>query len=143
MDGFTGIIEGKLEEITAKQKEDLLKQVSKAVEANDIKAIGEIKAKYTGEMSKALEDIMKNVFEIGKKSAASEMAVSVLATPQEIKQSIKVQAQAVVDKVTSELENGLKTAVTQTVQKNGGSVTNTGTSEAVAAASANIDKAIE
>lgn len=56
---------------------------------------------------------------------------------------MKVQAQAIVDKVTAEMENGIKTAVTQTVQKNGGSVTNTGTTEAVAAASANLDKAIE
>lgn len=143
MDGYTKIIENKIEELTGKQKEDLLKQVAKAVEANDIKAVGEIKAKHTGELAKALEDIMKDVFEIGKKSAASEMAVNVLATSQEIKAGMKVQAQAIVDKVTAEMENGIKTAVTQTVQKNGGSVTNTGTTEAVAAASANLDKAIE
>lgn len=143
MDAYTKKVENKIEELTGKQKEDLLKQVAKAVEANDIKAVGEIKAKYTGEMSKALEDIMKDVFEIGKKSAASEMAINVLATTAEIKAGIKVQAQAIVDKVTAEMENGIKVAVTQTVQKNGGSVTNTGTTEAVAAASANLDRALE
>jgi hypothetical protein len=63
MDGFTKTMENKLEDLTAKQKEDLLKQVSKAVESNDIKAIGAIKAKYTGELAKAMEDIMKEVFE--------------------------------------------------------------------------------
>ncbi len=68
-----------------KQREDLLKQVSVAIEKNDIQAIGAIKAKYTGEMAKALEDVMKDVFEIGKKSAAAEMALSPIATSQEIK----------------------------------------------------------
>ena len=94
-------------------------------------------------MAKALEDIMKEVFETGKKSAASEMAVNVLATPNEVRAGIKVQAQSVVDKVTAEMENGMKTAVAQTVAKNAGSVTNTGTTEAVAAASANIEKVLE
>lgn len=143
MDGYTKLIEGKLEEITAKQKEDLLEQVKKAIEGNDIKAIGEIKAKYTGELAREMENIMKDVFEVGKKSAAAEMAVTVAATPQEVRAGIKVQAQAVVDKVIAEMENGIKTAVTQTVQKNAGSVTTTGTTEAVAAAAANLDKAIE
>ena len=85
MDTYTKLVENKIEELTLKQKDDLLKQVAKAVESNDIKAVGVIKAKYTGELSKALEDIMKEVFEIGKKSAASEMAVNVLATTNEIK----------------------------------------------------------
>jgi len=85
MDTYTKLVENKIEELTGKQKDDLLKQVAKAVETNDIKAVGTIKAKYTGELSKALEDIMKEVFEIGKKSAASEMAINVLATTNEIK----------------------------------------------------------
>ena len=143
MDEYTLKAEGAIDEITAKQKADLLKQVSDAVKDNDIKTIGTIKAKHTGEMAKALEEIMKDVFEIGKKAAASEMGVQVIGTSNEVKAAIKVQAQAVVDKVTAEIENGVKTAVTQAVQKNGGSVTATGASEAVAAASANLDKAIE
>ena len=119
MDSYTNLIEGKLEEITAKQKADILEQVKKAVDADDIKAIGNIKAKYTGDLARELENIMKDIFEIGKKAAASEMAVSVLATPQDLKAAIKVQAQSVVDKVTAELENGVKQAVTEVVQKNG------------------------
>lgn len=85
---------------------------------------------------------MKEIFEIGKKSAAAEMAVNVIATSNEVKAGIKVQAQAVVDKVTAEMENGVKVAVAQAVQRNGGSVTTTGTTEAVAAATANLEKAI-
>ena len=54
MDGYTKIIENKIESLTGKQKEDLLKQVAKAVETNDIKAVGEIKTKHTGELAKAL-----------------------------------------------------------------------------------------
>lgn len=61
---------------------------------------------------------MKDVFETGKKSAAGEMSVQVPTTPQEVRTGIKVQAQAVADKVVAEMENGIKTAVTQTVQKN-------------------------
>lgn len=100
MDSYTNLLEGKIEELTAKQKEDLLKQVAAAVEADDIKAIGAIKAKYTGDLARELENVMKDIFEIGKKSAAGEMAVSVIATPQELKAAIKVQAQSIVDKVT-------------------------------------------
>lgn len=142
MDQFQRIVEERMDEITAKQKADLLEQVSKAVKDNDIKAIGTIKAKHTGEMQKALEEIMKDVFEAGKKTAAAEMGVQVIATTGEVKAGIKVQSQAVVDKITAEMENGVKTAVTQAVQKNGGSVTNTTGSEAIAAASSNLDKAI-
>jgi recombination DNA repair RAD52 pathway protein len=47
LDTFENILDEKLTEITNEMKTDLLKQVKKAVEENDIKAVGAISAKYT------------------------------------------------------------------------------------------------
>ncbi len=85
MDTFDQILSEKVEEITAKQKEDLLNQVKKAVENNDIRAVGTIKAKYTNELSQALTDAQKELFEIGKKTASTEMNVKVPPTKAEVR----------------------------------------------------------
>lgn len=85
LETFSNILAEKIDEITARQKADLLSQVKKAVEANDIEAVGAIAAKYSNDISQAITDVQKELFEIGKKSAAVEMAVSVPATKKEVK----------------------------------------------------------
>lgn len=64
MESFSKILEEQLNTITEKQKADILAQVKKAVENNDINAISEISAKYAGELSQALTNIQKELFEI-------------------------------------------------------------------------------
>lgn len=54
-------------------KKDILTQVDDAVAANDVAKIGMIKARFTDDFAQALTNIQKEMFEVGKKSAAAEM----------------------------------------------------------------------
>ena len=91
LDTFEAILQAKVEEITTKQKNDLLKQVDKAVKNNDIKGIGLISVKYKGELSQAITEVQKEMFEIGKKTASTEMVVPVPPTKVEVKGAMRVQ----------------------------------------------------
>lgn len=142
METFEQTLKDKIDEVTAKQKADLLAQIKKAVDANDIAAIGEIKAKYTGDLSQALTDVQKEMFEIGKKSAAVEMNVQVPPTKAEVRGAMRVQNDALIDSMVTDMETTAKTAVTQIANKKGGSITNTNAAEAIAAASEAIDKVV-
>jgi SPP1 gp7 family putative phage head morphogenesis protein len=143
LDTFESILKEKLEEITARQREDLLKQIKTAVESNDIQAVGQIKAKYTGELSQALSDVQKELFEIGKQSAAREMTVVVPGTKSEVRGAMRVQNDALIDGYVNDLETSAKTSVTQVVNKKAGLISETGKGEAVAAAAEGIDKVIK
>lgn len=129
--------------ITADQKADILAQIKRAVENNDISAIGKIKAKYTGDLSKALTDIQNQMFEIGKKSVSTEIGVKVPPTAREVAGALRVQNDALINKYIGDMETAASSAVTQVAAKRGGSITSTGTSEAVNAASDSIEKAMQ
>lgn len=139
---FEQTLKDKIDEITAKQKADILAQIKKAVDSNDIAAVGEIKAKYTGDLSQALTDVQKEMFEIGKKSAAVEMNVQVPPTKAEVRGAMRVQNDAMIESMVTDMETTAKTAVTQIANKKGGSITNTNAVEAIAAANEAIDKVI-
>ncbi len=142
MDTFDQILSEKVGEITAKQKEDLLNQVKKAVENNDIRAVGTIKAKYTNELSQALTDVQKELFEIGKKTASTEMNVKVPPTKAEVRGAMRIQNDAIVAGLVSNMETSAKTTVTELASKKGGEISQVGTTEAVGAVSTNLDKTI-
>jgi hypothetical protein len=142
-DTFEQMLDEKLNELAASQKEDLLKQIKNAVDNNDIAAVGKIKAKYTGDMAQLLTDIQKEMFEIGKKSAAVEMSVQVPATKAEVRGALRVQNDTIVDSITNDIETAAKSSVTQVAAKKGGSITSTTAAEAVAAASASLDQVYE
>lgn len=129
--------------LTADQKADILTQVKRAVDANDIAAVGKIKAKYTGNLSSALTDIQNSMFETGKKSVAAEIGVKVPPTAREIAGALRVQNDKIVDKFVTDMETAASSAVTQIAAKKGGSITATGTTEAVQAAAAAMDKAVD
>lgn len=135
--------EGDVEKITNKQKEDILAQVKRAVEANDIAAVGKIKAKYTGDLAKSLTDIQQEMFEAGKKSVAAEIGVKVPPTAREISGALRVQNDKIVDKFVTDMESAAASAVSQTVARHGGSISSTGTSEAVQAAADAVEKVVK
>lgn len=143
MDSFGDIIKEEIDIITAKQKEDLLKQIQSAVEKNDVKAIGEIKAKHTGELSRALTNTQKEMFEIGKKSAATEMGVKIPPTNAEVRGAMRVQNDTMVEGITDRMETDAKSAVNQTIAKKGGAISAVTPAEAVSAASQTIDTTIQ
>lgn len=119
MSTFEDQLSASVDETIMKIKDDLLLQVKKAVEENDIAAIGTIKAKYTGELSQALTDVQKEMFEIGKKSAAVEMSVQVPATKAEVRGAMRVQNDALIEGMINDMEVTVKKAVTQVINKRG------------------------
>lgn len=143
LERYQAEIEERLKGITAKQKEDILAQVKRAVEANDVSALDGIKVKYKGEVATAIAEIQKTMFEIGKKSASGEMGVDVPATKQEIMAALKMNNGTLVDKLSSDMENDVKATVTQQMARKGGSITSTAAADAVAAASLVLDKTVD
>lgn len=106
-------------------KKDLMQQIQVAVDTNDVAAIGRIKAKFSDDFAQALTDVQKELFEVGKKAAATEMGVAVPSTPAETKGAMYIQNKQVVDKITNDITNTAQSAAMQTVAKRGGSITNT------------------
>lgn len=143
MDTFEEKLQAQFDEITEKQKQDLIEQVKRAVENDDIAALGKIKAKYRGELSQAMTDIQKELFEIGRKGAATEMGVKLPPTRQEVKGAMRVANDAVVDGLINDLENDVKRVVTSEIAKNGGSITATNSATAVGAARVALDKGVD
>lgn len=133
--------DAEVEAITKKQAADILAQVKRAVDADDIVAVGKIKAKYTGELSAALTKIQLEMFEAGKKSVAAEIGVKVPPTAREIAGALRVQNDKIVEKYVSDLETSAATAVTQQTARRGGAISSTATTDAVQAASESMAKA--
>lgn len=143
MQSFEDLLFEKYETIAKKQKEDLLKQVKKAVQNNDIEAVWRIRTKFSSELAQALTDVQKEMFEIWKKGAALEMNVKVPPTSKEVRGAMRVQNDAITDQIVNQMENETKTAVTTIVNQKGGSITEAGVAETVAAVSAGLDKKIQ
>ena len=140
---FEAQLEEKITDITSRQKEDLLKQVKKAVEDNDINALDGVKTKYKAELAAAITEVQKQMFEVGKKGAAIEMGVEAPSTAREVQGAMRVQANNIVDRITNDLENDAKQAASETISRRGGAITSTGAAEAVSAASTLLDKRVE
>ena len=143
MEKFRSALNSEIDHITADQKADILAQVKRAVEGNDIAAVGVIRARYTGDLSAALTNVQKEMFEAGKISASLEMGVRSPATAREVMGALKVGNDKLVQKMTGDMESAASLAVSQTIARKGGSISGTGTAEAVAAASEAIDKVLE
>lgn len=111
-------------------KKDLLNQIDIAVQQNDVAAIGRIKARFTDDFAQVLTDVQKEMFEVGKKAAATEMGVSIPTTPAETRGAMYVQNQQVVQKISNDMTNTAQSAAMQTIAKRGGSVTATNASAA-------------
>lgn len=136
-------LQSSLEEINSQQKEDLLNQVKRAVEQSDLSKVGAIKAKYTGDLKAAIGDVQTQMFEIGKQSAAAEMAVQAPTTAAEARKTLKTMTAAKIDKMSQDMEHAAQAAITELAAKRGGSITNTSTQAAVSAASDAIDAVVE
>lgn len=142
MDTFGEKLENDVTDITEKQKQDLLRQVKKAVDNNDIKALGELKVKNKGELSQALTDVQKEMFEIGKKTASTEMNVKVPPTKSEVRGAMRVQNDALVDDLGNRMQDTAKLTSAEFIQKNGGSISQVGSAAVVAAVAESLDKTV-
>lgn len=142
VDSFEQILDEKFAEITTEMKEDLLKQVKDAVENNDIKAVWQISAKYTWKLSAALTEVQKEMFEIGKKTAAVEMNVQVPPTKKEVRGALRVQNDNIIEWFSNAMNTQTRSAVLTVVNENAWSITAATAASAVSAASQSIDATI-
>ncbi len=143
LDSFESQLDESLDPLISQIKADLLEKVKKAVESNDIKALGEITASMTGDLAQVVTDIQKEMFEIWKKSAAVEMNVPVPSTKAEVKGAMRVQNDAVVGEIVSKLETQVKTAATWIIANHGWSIVTTNAPEVINAVSEVIDKVFD
>lgn len=111
-----------LSSIAEKQREDLISQVKTAIDNNDIKAIGLLKIKYSENIASTLTEIQRNMFEIGKKSAATEMEVAVPPTNKEVRGAIKVQNTNIADDFARKQKAIVINTVTEIIGKRGGDI---------------------
>lgn len=125
MNKYSSQLDSKTATIFNNMKKDLLNQIDIAVQQNDVAAIGRIKARFTDDFAQVLTDVQKEMFEIGKKAAATEMGVPIPTTPAETKGAMYIQNQQVVQKITNDMTNTAQSAAMQTIAKRGGSITDT------------------
>lgn len=139
MESLGSQLDEQLEVITNAQKQEILDAVKKAIEGNDLKALAAIKSSQRPAIADALTTIQKELFEVGKKTAATEMGVAVPATKDEVRGALRLQNDTLADSLANDIETAAKTAATQAISRKGGEIVATTASEAVGAASASID----
>lgn len=142
LDKYEAILQEKLDWITAEMKEDMLLQVKKAVDKNDIASVWKIRAKNVWKLSSALTEVQKEMFEFWKKTAAAEMSAKVPPTRKEVRGALRVQNDNIVKWAIADLETKTRTAVMTNVNNHAWSITWTNTAAAVSAASQAIDVTI-
>jgi len=124
-------IQKEIKTITNKQRDDLIKQLGKAVSQNDPSLIANIQTRFKGDLSKVLSDAQKELFDTGKVSASKELDVKTPATKKETAALIKLQSDALTKEYANRLEDTAKTAAADVIRNNG-SITSL-TPEAMAA----------
>lgn len=140
LDSFNEQLKAHIGEITGRQREDLLNQVRRAVENDNLEALSTMSLKYTGDLSSIITNTQKELFEIGKKGASTELGVQTPGTRNEVKGVMRVQNDAIVEKMASDAEAAAKLAATQAIQRNAGRISDTTSADAVAAAGVAVDK---
>lgn len=139
MDSYWKILDEKLNDVWWKTKEDLINQIKVAIENNDIKALWEIKAKYKSELSQIVTDIQKEMFEIWKKTASTEMWVQVPPTKTEVRGAMRVQNDALVEDLAWKIESAWKLWAIQVINTKWWSITTTNPNEIIESVSTDID----
>lgn len=126
MDKVGGKLSGAAAKTFAKIKNDLVDQIDTAIRVNDVDMIANIKAKYLDELSQHLTDAQKDVFEVGKQTAASEMSVAVPPTKTELKGALRGQNDMIIKRIWDDMESVAKTAAYTIVNRNAGDIVATG-----------------
>ena len=124
--------------IFEKQKEKLLKDLKRAIDKNDTKGISTLKVSYKNEMAKTLTETQKEMFEVGKKTAATEMDVRVPPTKSEVKGAMRVQNDSLVKEVSGKMESAVSVGAAEMVAKKGG-ISNVSSAEVLGVVSSSLD----
>lgn len=109
-----------------KMRDDLLEQIEEAIVNNDIASLGVIRARTTWDVSKLITEVQKDMFEMWKKTASTEMWVVVPDTAAEVKGVIKLQADALTNKIEADMVNNAKLTATSIISRKAGDIVATG-----------------
>lgn len=142
MEQGTASLNDKFTKAIQRARASLVDQVKFAVKYNDLKALGKVAVPkdVMKSMSKALTDVQKEMFEVGKRTAAKELDVPVPPTSDEIRGAMRVQNDAIAGKIAWNLEAVAVRAATEAIQKAGaGSITDTTQKAALDAVNEAID----
>lgn len=143
LDKYEKKIVDELITLSQTQKAAILEQIKKAVENNDITALGKIKVPWVKKLSDLILWIKKDVFNFGKDSASSEMWFDVPKTSTETKAYMELESKLLAQKTVDILESQTKSVVTQMIGKNNWSITSLAAATAVQEVGQSIDRVVE
>lgn len=103
--------------ITQKEKKAFLADMKKLVKSKDYAGISKLKMTYDGALAKSYSNVMKDFFDIGKKTASDEMSVKAPATSKDISGLYRSQALVLEDKVSTEVSNVAKDEALYSINK--------------------------
>lgn len=140
----TAMLDDKFKKAVERAEKSLLDQVKFAIKYNDLKALKKIAVPrdVLKAMSSALTDVQKEMFEVGKRSAARELDVPVPPTSAEVRGAMRVQNDSIVAKIAWNLEATAMQAASEAITKNAGSITDTTQKDALEAVQEAMDAQI-
>lgn len=97
-----------IDDINLKAKKEFLAAMKVALKEKDYKGLAKLKYGTNGKLSKPYAAMMKNFFEIGKKTASDEMQVKVPVTDKDISGLYRAQALQIEAKINEEVANVAK-----------------------------------
>jgi len=104
--------------LTEKEKKVFMADMTKLVKEKKYSEISKLKMTYKGALAKAYWNVMKDFFDIGKKTASDEMIVKAPATSKDITGLYRSQALVLEDKISTEVSNVAKDEALYSINKN-------------------------
>lgn len=118
------------------------KSIARAVKDNDVRAINKIKTWRDPALAAALTDVQKEMFDLWKKWAATEMWVAVPPTSKEVKWAMRAQNEWILSTIWNQIDDDAKMAVNELIANRGWDIKNLSSWEALAAASTAVTNRI-
>lgn len=156
MESGTATLNDKFAKAVQKARTSILEQVKFAIKYNDLNALKKVAVPkdVLKEMAGVLTDVQKEMFEVGKRTAAQELNAGakpgdkdylpVPPTSPEVRGAMRVQNDAIVGKIAWNLEAVAVQAATEAIQRaGGGSITETTQKAALDAVKEAVDAELQ
>lgn len=120
-----------IEEITAKQRTELMQQIKTAIENNDLKGLQSLSVPYVQDLSKLIIAVRKDAFDFWKDSASSEMGVSTPSTTDEQKLFMTIESKQLAQRLSDNMLAAAQWAISQEIARNAWSIETLTTATAI------------
>lgn len=117
MDQLEGSLEGEARALFEKDADRFMKDLSRAVNAGDTKAIKKATLRVRATYTTLLKDMLKKAYEFGKNNSAREMGVKAPPNARRILQQIDINATTIAERHTAELTTTAKLAANEALTK--------------------------